>query len=115
MKPELQPVVSYGHLSPEILLRLFEEPELADTDWIRANMATRQADMWALGTILFTILAGYQPFEEDQLIAVLLRIFKTCGTPGMDMEHTDYPSLFHRFDYLVYTACHFPLWYSSAA
>ena len=41
MKPDLKPIVSYGHLAPEILFRLFEEPELADMDWIRANLATR--------------------------------------------------------------------------
>lgn len=79
-------VTSYGHLAPEILLFLFDQPQCSDLDWIRANLSSSKSDMWALGTILFTLLAGYEPFEEDQLIAVLLRIFKTCGTPGMDME-----------------------------
>ena len=97
-------------MAPEILLSLYNNPSGIDLDWIRANYATQESDMWALGTVLFTLLAGYHPFDEDQLIAVLLRIFKTCGTPGLDMEQSEYPTLFQRFDFLVYTEYRFPNW-----
>ena len=69
--------------------------------------------MWAVGCILFTFLAGYQPFEEDQLISVLLRIFKTCGTPALDMETTEYPTLFQLCPELLSITGQFPQWYDS--
>ena len=67
--------------------------------------------MWAIGCIFFTLLAGFHPFEEDQLITVLLRIFKTCGTPALDLECSDYPSLFQLCPELLSITGSFPQWY----
>ena len=40
---------------------------------------------------MFQMLTGYHPFEEDCKIAVLLRIFKTLGTPSHNI--LEFPTL----------------------
>lgn len=42
--------------------------------------------MWSVGCFFFTLLTGYAPFEEDTVMATILRIFKTCGTPRQDSD-----------------------------
>ena len=79
----------YNHLAPEIILYMFELSCDPDLDWIRANLSTQSADMWSVGCIFFTMLAGYEPFGEEQLISVLLRIHKTLGLPNKEL-HVSY-------------------------
>lgn len=58
-----------------------------------APVSTKE-DSWALGCIFFWMLSGCQPFCEKSKFAVLLRIFKTFGTPSSNF--LDYQSLFER-------------------
>lgn len=38
------------------------------------------ADLWSCGVILFVLMAGYLPFEEDNLVALYKKIFKADFT-----------------------------------
>ena len=104
-----------GHLAPELILKLYKASGSGgiDMSWVRANLATQNSDMWAVGCILFTLLAGYHPFEEDQMISVMLRIFRTCATPALDSEQSDYPTLFQLCPELLSLVGQFPQWYDS--
>ena len=42
-------------------------------------------DIWALGCLFFHMLTGYHPFKEQTRIATLLRVFKTLGTPTLNL------------------------------
>eukprot|EP00347_Sterkiella_histriomuscorum_P002201 403369077 len=52
---------------------------------------TFASDIWAAGCLIFHFLTGYHPFNESTMISKLFRIFKTLGTPTMNL--LDYPSL----------------------
>lgn len=82
----------FSHFSPELLLTLFEG---------NGVIKSAKADMWSIGVLFFTFLAGYAPFAETTAIHVLLRIFKTFGTPAQQIINQSgnanenlYPSLF---------------------
>ena len=66
--------VSIANTPPEILISNHSEEV--------SVQCSEAIDMWALGCIMFQMLTGYHPFEEDCRIAVLFRIFKTLGTPS---------------------------------
>lgn len=65
-------------IAPEILLRLLN-PDFTLSHYKR--VVTYASDMWSVGCILFFMLTGYGPFEEKTTIEIILRIFKTLGTP----------------------------------
>lgn len=60
-----------------------EKHSLAPELLLGQTMHTFASDIWAVGCIMFHMLCGYHPFKEDCKVAVLFRIFKTLGTPGV--------------------------------
>lgn len=68
-------------------------PEVLITDEAQSQSIVRSPalDMWALGCMMFHLLTGYHPFEEDCNIAILYRIFKTLGTPTQNI--LEFPTL----------------------
>jgi len=80
LKSDLKvPVSGLCNLSPELLLNV----QITDQEGfvVREDLLHFGADMWAIGCVMFTILAGYAPFDEDGVLPTLFRIFKTFGTP----------------------------------
>jgi serine/threonine protein kinase len=58
-------------LAPELLMQ-------QDQKMVKRTLSS---DVWSVGCVLFALLSGYQPFEENSCSATLIRIFKTMGTP----------------------------------
>ena len=74
------PVSGLCNLPPELLLNL--QTSNQDGLWVREDLLHFGADMWAVGCVMFTLLAGYAPFDEGGVLPTLFRIFKTFGTPS---------------------------------
>ena len=83
-------LADWHSLPPELLV--------SDTHTDGQVVCSPCIDMWALGCIMFEMLASAPPFKEQFRIAVLFRIFRTFGTPSNNI--LDYPTLMANEDFL---------------
>lgn len=57
-------------------------PTYLSPEQLEGKQATEQADIWALGVLLYEMLAGKPPFEGDTLGSLVLKITKAEFTPA---------------------------------
>ncbi|CDW86994.1 cyclin-dependent kinase 3 [Stylonychia lemnae] len=73
------------------------------------DFQTFATDMWAVGCVFFNLVSGFHPFKESCMTTMLYRIFKTLGTPNMNI--LEFPTL-TQCPYFVKNYDKFPVWQS---
>lgn len=109
------PFSSLCNLSPELLLNVQRTDQ--DGFVVREDLLHFGADIWAIGCVMFTVLAGYSPFDEDGVLPTLFRIFKTFGTPThLDLigQDSSFSELAQMCPNLINLIGAFPKWESIA-